>query len=63
LKEKDSLLSLAEGSLAKARLQNEKQGILISNQNVRIEKLSKELKEARSIWKKARADSTVNPKP
>jgi phenylalanyl-tRNA synthetase alpha subunit len=43
------LLSLAEGSLAKARLQNEKQGILISNQDVRIEKLSKELKETKTI--------------
>ena len=34
LKEKDALLSSAEGSLAEARLQNEKQGILISNQDV-----------------------------
>jgi hypothetical protein len=31
LKEKDSLLSSAEGSLAEAQVQNEKQGILISN--------------------------------
>ena len=31
LKEKDALLSSAEGSLAEAQVQNEKQGILISN--------------------------------
>jgi hypothetical protein len=34
LKEKDAMLSSAEGSLVEARLQNEKQGILISNQDV-----------------------------
>jgi hypothetical protein len=49
LKEKDALLSSAEGSLADDRLQNEKQGILISNQDVRIENLSKELKETKTI--------------
>jgi hypothetical protein len=31
LKEKDALLSSVEGSLAEAQVQNEKQGILISN--------------------------------
>jgi hypothetical protein len=31
LKEKDSLLSTSKGSLAEARLENEKQGIQISN--------------------------------
>jgi hypothetical protein len=49
LKEKDVLLSSTEGSLPEARLQNEKQGILISSQDVRIEKLSKELKETKTI--------------
>ena len=49
LKEKDALLSSVEGSLAEARLKNEKQGILISNRDVRIEKLSKELKETKTI--------------
>jgi hypothetical protein len=34
LKEKDILLSTVEDSLAKAQLQNEKQGILISNQDI-----------------------------
>jgi hypothetical protein len=43
LKEKDSLLNIAEGSLAEARLRSEKQSIQISNQNVRIEELNKEL--------------------
>jgi hypothetical protein len=43
------LLCSAKASLAKARLQNEKQGILISNQDVQIEKLSKELKETKTI--------------
>jgi hypothetical protein len=41
LKEKDTLLSSVEGSLAEARLQNEKQGIVVSNQDIKIEKLSK----------------------
>jgi hypothetical protein len=49
LKEKDALLSSAEGSLAEAWLQNEKQGFLILNPDVRIEKLSKELKETKTI--------------
>jgi hypothetical protein len=49
LKEKYALLSSTKGSLAEARLQNEKQGILVLNQNVRIEKLSKELKETKTI--------------
>jgi hypothetical protein len=49
LKEKEALLSSTKGSLVEARLQNEKQGILVSNQNVRIEKLSKELKETKTI--------------
>jgi hypothetical protein len=48
LKERDALLSLVKGSLAEARLQSEKQGILISNQDVRIEKSSKELKETKN---------------
>jgi hypothetical protein len=43
LKEKDSLLNIAEGSLAEDRLRSEKQSIQISNQNVRIEELNKEL--------------------
>ena len=47
LKEKYSLLSTAEGSLAEARLQSEKQSIQISDQNARIERLSKELKETK----------------
>jgi hypothetical protein len=41
LKEKDSLLSTSKGSLAEARLENEKQGIQISNQNIRIKRLGK----------------------
>jgi chromosome segregation ATPase len=49
LKEKDAFLSSVEGSLAEAWLQNEKQGIPISNQDVRIDKLSKELKETKTI--------------
>jgi hypothetical protein len=43
------LLSAAKGSLAEARLQNEKQGIQISNQNTRIEQLGKEMKEVKTI--------------
>ena len=43
------MLSSVEGSLAKARLQNEKQGILISNQDIQIEKLREELKETKTI--------------
>ena len=43
------MLSSVEGSLAEARLQNQKQGILVSNQDVKIEKLSKELKETKTI--------------
>jgi hypothetical protein len=43
------LLSSVEGSLVEARLQNQKQGILVSNQDVKIEKLSKELKETKTI--------------
>jgi hypothetical protein len=42
------LLRIEEGSLVEARLQNEKQGIQISNQNARIEKLGKELKETKT---------------
>jgi hypothetical protein len=38
---KDSLLSIAEGSLAEARLQSEKQSIQILDQNTIIERLSK----------------------
>jgi hypothetical protein len=47
LKEKDSLLSIAEGSLAK-HLQNEKQGIQNSNRNAKIEKLGIKLKETKT---------------
>jgi Pyruvate/2-oxoacid:ferredoxin oxidoreductase gamma subunit len=49
LKEKDVLLSSAEGSLAEARRQNEKQGILVSNQDIKMEKLSKEMKETKTL--------------
>jgi hypothetical protein len=49
LKEKDALLSSAEGSLVKARLQNEKQGFIVSNQDIKIKKLSKELKETKTL--------------
>ena len=49
VKEKDALLSSAEGSLADARLQNENQWILLSNQDIKIEKLSKELKETKTL--------------
>jgi DNA repair exonuclease SbcCD ATPase subunit len=48
LKEKDSLLSIAEGSLAEARLQNMKQSIQILDQNAKIERLNKELKETKT---------------
>jgi predicted nuclease with TOPRIM domain len=48
LKEKDSLLNIAEGSLAKARLRSEKQSIQISDQNARIEELNKELEKTKS---------------
>jgi hypothetical protein len=49
LMEKDVLLSSAKGSLAEARLQNEKQSILVLNQDVKNEKLCKELKETKTI--------------
>jgi hypothetical protein len=48
LKEKDSLLSIAEGSLAEAHLQSKKQSIQILDQDARIERLSKELKETKT---------------
>ena len=48
MKEKDSLLSIAEGSLAEARLQSEKRSIQISDQDARIDRLSKELKETKT---------------
>jgi hypothetical protein len=48
LKEKDSLLSIAEGSLAEACLQNEKQSIQISDQDARIESLNKELERTKT---------------
>jgi hypothetical protein len=43
-----TLLSITEGSLTKARLQSEKQSIQILDQNTRIERLSKELKETKT---------------
>jgi hypothetical protein len=49
LKEKDAMLSSAKGSLAESRLQNEKQKILVSNQDIKIEKLSKEPKETKTL--------------
>jgi chromosome segregation ATPase len=55
LKEKDALLSSVEGSLAEARLRNEKQGILISNLDIGIEKLSKELEETTTILEENRS--------
>ena len=48
LKEKDSLLNIAEGSLAEARLRSEKQSIQILEQNTRIEELNKELEKIKS---------------
>jgi hypothetical protein len=48
LKEKDSFLSIVKGSLAEAHLQSEKQSIQISDQDARIETLSKELKETKT---------------
>jgi hypothetical protein len=48
LKEKDSLLTIVEGSLDEARLQSEKQSIQILDQNAKIERLSKELKETKT---------------
>jgi chromosome segregation ATPase len=48
LKEKDSLLNIAEGSLTKARLLSEKQSIQISEQDARIEELNKELEKTKS---------------
>jgi chromosome segregation ATPase len=48
LKEKDSLLTIAEGSLAQACLQREKQSIQILDQNAKNERLSKELKETKT---------------
>jgi chromosome segregation ATPase len=48
LKEKDSLLSIVKGSLAEAHLQSDKQRIKISDQDARIETLSKELKETKT---------------
>jgi hypothetical protein len=43
------MLSSAKGSLAESWLQNEKQGILVSNQDIKIEKLSKEPKETKTL--------------
>jgi chromosome segregation ATPase len=48
LKEKDSLLNITEGSLAKACPRSEKQSIQISDQNARIEELKKELEKNKS---------------
>jgi site-specific recombinase len=51
LKEKDSLLNIAEGSLAEARLRSEKQSIQILEQNTRIEELNKELEKTKPTLK------------
>jgi hypothetical protein len=48
LKEKGSLLSIAEGSLAEALLWCEKQSIQISDQDARIERLNKELERTKT---------------
>ena len=48
LKEKDSPLNIAKGSVAEARLRNERQSIQISVQNARIEELNKELEKTKS---------------
>jgi hypothetical protein len=48
LKGKYYLLSIAEGSLVEARLQSEKQSIQISDQDTRIERLSKELEKTKT---------------
>jgi hypothetical protein len=48
LKEKDSLLSIAEGYIAEARLRSEKQSIQISDQDARIERLNKELEKTKA---------------
>jgi predicted nuclease with TOPRIM domain len=48
LKEKDSLLNIAEGSFTEARLRSEKQRIHISEQNARFEELNKEFEKTKS---------------
>jgi hypothetical protein len=48
LKDKGSLLSIAEGSLAEALLWCEKQSIRISDQDARIERLNKDLERTKT---------------
>jgi hypothetical protein len=62
LKGKYSLLSIAEGSLAEARLQSEKQSIQVSDQDTRIERLSKELEKTKQLCKTTQAGSIMNLK-